>query len=136
MGVRIPPPLPLLGGQEQGEMEFLKRAREFFTEVLAEFRRVNWPSRQDLINSTVVVVAVTVVIAFFLGGAGSGKDSAMSGEVTTTATNKQWFVIHTYSGFENKVKEAIESRAKIFGMADKITRVLVPTENVVEFRNN
>ncbi len=49
-------------------MEFLKRAREFFTEVLAEFRRVNWPSRQDLINSTVVVVAVTVVIAFFLGG--------------------------------------------------------------------
>ena len=49
-------------------MEFLKRAREFFTEVLAEFRRVNCPSRQDLINSTVVVVAVTVVIAFFLGG--------------------------------------------------------------------
>lgn len=49
-------------------MEFLKRAREFFAEVLAEFRRVNWPSRQELINSTVVVVAVTVVIAFFLGG--------------------------------------------------------------------
>ena len=49
-------------------MEFLKRAREFFIEVLAEFRKVTWPSRQELINSTVVVVAVTVVIAFFLGG--------------------------------------------------------------------
>src|SRR2546427_652031 len=59
----------------------------------------------------------------------------MSGEATTAATNKQWFVVHTYSGFENKVKEAIESRAKIFGMTEKITRVLVPTEKVVEVRN-
>jgi transcriptional antiterminator NusG len=57
----------------------------------------------------------------------------MSGEATTT--NKQWFVVHTYSGFENKVAEAIQSRAKIFGMGEKITRVLVPTEKVVEVRN-
>ncbi len=49
-------------------MGVLKRAQEFFAEVLAEFRRVNWPSRQELINSTVVVLVVTVVIAFFLGG--------------------------------------------------------------------
>ena len=49
-------------------MGFLKRAQEFFEEVLAEFRKVTWPSRQELINSTVVVIAVTVVIAFFLGG--------------------------------------------------------------------
>src|SRR5207245_449373 len=68
-------------------------------------------------------------------GAGRGEDPAMSGEATAAATNKQWFVVHTYSGFENKVKEAIESRAKIFGMTDKITRVLVPTEKVVEVRN-
>src|SRR5206468_2732610 len=68
-------------------------------------------------------------------GADRGKDPAMSGEATTAATNKQWFVVHTYSGFENKVKEAIESRAKIFGMTEKITRVLVPTEKVVEVRN-
>ena len=57
----------------------------------------------------------------------------MSGETTTTT--KQWFVVHTYSGFENKVAEAIQSRAKIFGMTEKITRVLVPTEKVVEVRN-
>jgi preprotein translocase subunit SecE len=49
-------------------MGFLKRAQEFTHEVLAEFRKVTWPSRQELINSTVVVIAVTVVIAFFLGG--------------------------------------------------------------------
>jgi len=49
-------------------MEFVRRAREFFREVLVEFRRVTWPSRAELINSTVVVIAVTVVIALFLGG--------------------------------------------------------------------
>jgi len=59
----------------------------------------------------------------------------MSGDATLSAASKRWFVIHTYSGFENKVKEAIESRAKIFGMTGKITRVLVPTEKVVEVRN-
>jgi transcriptional antiterminator NusG len=48
---------------------------------------------------------------------------------------KQWFIVHTYSGFENKVKEAIESRARIFGMADRFGKVLVPTEKVVEVRN-
>ncbi len=48
-------------------MTFLTRTQEFFREVIAEFRRVNWPSRQALINSTVVVLVVTLVISFFLG---------------------------------------------------------------------
>jgi len=48
-------------------MDFLRRAQEFIREVMAEFRKVAWPSRQELINSTVVVIAVTVVVALFLG---------------------------------------------------------------------
>jgi preprotein translocase subunit SecE len=48
-------------------MDFLKRVQEFVREVLAEFRKVSWPSRQELINSTVVVITVTVVVALFLG---------------------------------------------------------------------
>jgi preprotein translocase subunit SecE len=36
-------------------------------EVLAEFRKVTWPSRDELINSTSIVIVVTVVLAFFLG---------------------------------------------------------------------
>jgi transcriptional antiterminator NusG len=52
-----------------------------------------------------------------------------------TATSRRWFVVHTYSGFENKVAEGILSRAKIFGMTERITKVLVPTEKVVEVRN-
>jgi preprotein translocase subunit SecE len=49
-------------------MGFLRRAQEFVHEVMAEFRKVTWPSRQELINSTVVVITVTVVISLFLGG--------------------------------------------------------------------
>ena len=46
----------------------LTRFREFVQDVLVEFRKVTWPSRQELINSTTVVIVVTVVLAFFLGG--------------------------------------------------------------------
>jgi preprotein translocase subunit SecE len=49
-------------------MGIVTRTREFVQEVLAEFRKVTWPSRQELINSTTIVIVVTVVLAFFLGG--------------------------------------------------------------------
>lgn len=48
---------------------------------------------------------------------------------------KQWFVIHTYSGYENKVKNNLESRVQTMGMEDKIFRVLVPTEEELEIKN-
>jgi preprotein translocase subunit SecE len=50
----------------------LTRFREFVQDVLVEFRKVTWPSRQELINSTTVVIVVTVVLAFFLGGVDIG----------------------------------------------------------------
>ena len=53
-------------------MGFLARAQEFIREVMVEFRKVTWPSQQELINSTTVVIAVTVVLAFFLGAVDIG----------------------------------------------------------------
>lgn len=50
--------------------------------------------------------------------------------------SKKWFIIHTYSGFERKVKESLESRIKAYSMEDEIVSVLVPEEPVVEFRGN
>jgi len=47
---------------------------------------------------------------------------------------KQWYIIHTYSGFEKKVKESLESRVAAFGLQDKIGRIMIPTEDVVEVR--
>lgn len=49
--------------------------------------------------------------------------------------NKQWFIIHSYSGFEQKVADSLRSRAEAFGFADKIGQILIPTEEVVELRN-
>jgi transcription termination/antitermination protein NusG len=48
---------------------------------------------------------------------------------------KQWYVIHTYSGYENKVKTNLENRIQTMGMEDKIFRVLVPTEEALEIKN-
>ena len=49
-------------------MQVVARVNEFTREVLAEFRKVTWPNRQEIMNSTTVVIVVTVVLAFFLGG--------------------------------------------------------------------
>jgi preprotein translocase subunit SecE len=53
-------------------MGVIGRVREFVQEVLVEFHKVTWPTRQELVNSTVVVIFVTVVIAFFLGAVDIG----------------------------------------------------------------
>jgi len=47
---------------------------------------------------------------------------------------KQWYILHTYSGFEQKVAESLRTRAEAFGYADKIGQILIPTEEVVEMR--
>jgi len=48
---------------------------------------------------------------------------------------KKWYVIHTYSGYENKVKANLEHRVESMGMEDKIFRVLVPMEEEMEFKD-
>lgn len=48
---------------------------------------------------------------------------------------KNWYVVHTYSGYENKVKTNLEKRVHSMDMQDKIFRVLVPTEEEVEHKD-
>ncbi len=47
---------------------------------------------------------------------------------------KNWYVVHTYSGFEEKVKLSIEEKVGAKGLQEKIFRVLIPTEKVVELK--
>ena len=48
---------------------------------------------------------------------------------------KRWYVVHTYSGHENKVKMVLEKAIKAQGLEDVIQRVVIPTENVTEMKN-
>ena len=49
--------------------------------------------------------------------------------------DKQWYVVNTYSGHENKVKEKLEMRAESMDMQDYIYRVVIPEEKVTEVKN-
>lgn len=53
-------------------MEYLRRVQQFVKEVMVEFRKVNWPNRPAIVNSTTVVLVVTVAIALFLWVADMG----------------------------------------------------------------
>jgi transcription termination/antitermination protein NusG len=56
-------------------------------------------------------------------------------EAPLPLSDKKWFIIHTYSGFEQKVAGSLRSRAEAFGFAEQIGQILIPTEEVVELRN-
>jgi transcriptional antiterminator NusG len=48
--------------------------------------------------------------------------------------HRQWYIVHTYSGFEKKVAESLQERVRAYGLQGKIGEVLIPTEDVVEMR--
>ena len=48
---------------------------------------------------------------------------------------KRWYVLHAFSGFEKKVKTALEERIQLRGLEEKFGRILVPSEEVVEMRS-
>ena len=62
-------------------------------------------------------------------------DAAVAGPATPQNPNMKWYIIHTYSGFERKVKESLESRVRAYPeLEHRIGRVLIPTESVTEVR--
>jgi len=65
---------------------------------------------------------------------GQSAEAVAAGPVDP-ATTKHWYIIHSYSGFENKVAESLRSRAVAFGFSDRIGQILIPTEEVFELRN-
>jgi transcriptional antiterminator NusG len=52
-----------------------------------------------------------------------------------TNPERKWYVVHTYSGYENKVKANLEHRIESMGMQDKIFQIIVPTEDEVEIKD-
>src|SRR5437588_755017 len=54
---------------------------------------------------------------------------------TTPQEGRQWYVIHTYSGYENKVKANLEHRIQSMDVKDRIFQVVIPTEEEIEIRD-
>lgn len=64
----------------------------------------------------------------------AAKRAAEAGEVEAPEEG-QWFVLHTYSGYENKVKKTIESRVEAFDMGDRVFEIVVPTQDEIEIKD-
>ena len=65
----------------------------------------------------------------------SKAESGSAETVKADAPPKHWYIIHTYSGFEQKVADSLRSRSEAFGFDHQIGQLLIPTEEVVELRN-
>jgi transcriptional antiterminator NusG len=69
-----------------------------------------------------------------LGDLAAVVTDAAGDEKIEPGDSRQWYVVHCYSGQENKVRHAIEQRIETMGMQDKIFDVVVPTEEEIEVR--
>ena len=63
------------------------------------------------------------------------EEEALDEEILDGDASRRWFVIHTYSGYENKVKTNLEHRVESMGVTDKIHDVVIPTEEEVEIKD-
>ncbi len=73
---------------------------------------------------------------------GEDDDSGMNivlddgmGKASDSKPERAWYVIHCYSGYENKVRHAIEQRIETMGMRDRIFDVIIPTEEEIEVKD-
>lgn len=68
-------------------------------------------------------------------GEPTAEPEAVGEAPAPSGPEKQWYIIHSYSGFENRVKESLLNRIEAFGLGELFGEVMIPTENVVEVRN-
>ena len=73
-------------------------------------------------------------IAAVSNGDTASEEAAPAPAAPAADETKNWYIIHTYSGFEQKVADSLKGRAQAFGFADQIGQILIPTEEVVELR--
>lgn len=67
--------------------------------------------------------------------AASAETADAAASETQLGPEKHWYIIHAYSGFEQKVAESLRTRSQAFGFADRVGQILIPTEEVIELRN-
>ena len=66
----------------------------------------------------------------------AAKRAAESGDSPEGQPQGRWYVLHTYSGYENKVKRSIEHRVEALDLGDRVVEVVVATQDEIEIRNS
>ena len=124
----------------------IARIRRYIAESYSELKKVVWPTREQVRNLTVLVFVISAAIGVFIAVvdlfwtevlsviARGASVSEFLDHLTQKPPEKRWYVIHTYSGYEKKVKTNLEHRIESMGMDDKIFQVLVPEEDEIEIR--
>ena len=122
---------PVCGERESGGgiANWWSNSRTFLTEVRNEMRRVTWPSRKEVYATTMVVIVTSAFFGLYLWvfdlainwGGELGVPTLWCG-IRPGRLTKNWYIVHTYSGFEGKVKECLRQRADAMGWATSSTR--------------
>ena len=63
------------------------------------------------------------------------REPATAEPAAAEGDGREWFIVQTYSGYENKVKTSLEQRIKQMDMADRVFEVVIPTEEEIEIRD-
>ena len=115
---------------------FFARTKKYFASVKSEMKRVTWPDKKELVNYSVVVCASLIVVGVVIAllDAGFGEALALFSGLRGYTMSKRWYVVHTYSGYENRVKSDLEHRIETMGMQDRIFDIEIPMERVTEIK--
>jgi len=125
----------------------------FLRETRDELKKVTWPTRQEVVRLTMVVIVVSLVVGLFLGAldfsftkllgvfykikygwqnSSSANINRSAGKTGWHAQLGKWYIVHTYSGHENKVKKSLQQRIQSLGFEDRIFEIIVPVRNTIK----
>ena len=133
------------------------RLGNFLHEVRQELKKVSWPSREQMVAFTAITLVVTERVdphRVRPRRRNEGSRHQFAAAMTTDYIQPveepeepaeapispfdlpgDWYVIHSYSGYENKVRVNLETRIRSMHMENRIFEVHIPLEDVVEIKN-
>ena len=117
-------------------------APEIETEIEAEdnaadevVEQVAEPILEAVVEEVVEATADELADAELIGVEEITADAATSAAESPYDRSGRWYVVHTYAGYENKVKQNLASRVRSMAVEDRIFEVVIPMEDVIEFKN-
>lgn len=111
------------------------KLKEYYRLSKIELGKVIFPTKEQVRSAFITVVVVVAVISLFLALVDFIMSSIISYIAWGLKMAHKWYAIQTYAGSESSVKKAIESFIVDHGLEDKISEVIVPTEDLIEIKN-